>query len=302
MERDSVLYKARRVGQILAHKVVSDEIMSEIYFKIVLGKELNLKEPRTFNEKLQWMKLYYLPYSKRVVTCADKYKVRRYIEKKGYGESLVPLLGVWDNAKDINWDKIPDKFVLKCNHGCAYNIVISNKSEADKNKIIHQLNKWLKEDFGAFNIELHYSKINPHRIVCEEFLGSNITDYKFFCFNGEPKFIYVSNDLIHDRQAQIGFFYLDGTKMPLKRDDYTDIAQVKLPVFFPEMLDMAKNLSKDFPFVRVDFFLANDRYYFAELTFTPSAAMMPFNPDKYDLEWGEMLDISELEEKYGKKN
>lgn len=301
MERDSVLYKTRRMGQVIAHKIVPNEIMSKIYFKIVLGKTLNLREPKTFNEKLQWMKLYYFPKSKRVITCADKYAVRKYIEKKGYKESLVPLLGVWDNAKNIDWDKLPDRFVLKCNHGCAYNIVVPNKAENNRKKTVQQLNQWLKEDFGAFNIELHYSRIKPHRIVCEEFLGSNITDYKFFCFNGEPKFIYVSNDLIHDRQAQIGFFYLDGSKMPLKRDDYTDISQVLLPEFFPEMLDMAENLSKDFPFVRVDFFLANNRYYFAELTFTPSAGMMPFNPDKYDLEWGDMLDISMLMDKYGVK-
>jgi len=301
MERDSVIYKARRRGQIIAHKIVTDEIMSKVYFKIVLGKTLNLKEPKTFNEKLQWMKLYYFPNNRQVIACTDKYEVRKYIEQRGYKDRLVPLLGVWDHAKDIDWDKLPDKFVLKCNHGCAYNIVVPDKEKINRTKTIHQLNQWLKEDFGAFNIELHYSKIKPHRIICEKFLGSNITDYKFFCFNGEPKFIYVSNDLIHDRQAQIGFFYLDGSKMPLKRDDYTDIPKVTLPSFFPEMLDMARNLSKDFPFVRVDFFLANDSYYFAELTFTPSAAMMPFNPDRYDLEWGKMLNISALTEKYGVK-
>lgn len=203
-------------------------------------------------------------------------------------------MGVWDRAEDIDWDKLPEKFVLKCNHGCAYNIICEDKSNFNKQAAIKQLNEWLDEDFGAFNIELHYSQIKHHRIIAEEFLGSCITDYKFFCFNGEPKFIYVSNDLIHDRQAQIGFFYLDGSKMPLTRDDYTDIPSVNLPVFFSQMLEMAKDLSKDFPFVRVDFFLANDRYYFAELTFTPGAGMMPFNPEKYDLEWGKMLNIEDL--------
>ena len=226
--------------------------------------------------------------------CADKYAVREYIKEKGYKDTLTPLLGVWDRAEDIDWDKLPEKFVLKCNHGCAYNIICEDKSKFDKQAAIKQLNEWLGEDFGAFNIELHYSQIKHHRIIAEEFLGSCITDYKFFCFNGEPKFIYVSNDLIHDRQAQIGFFYLDGSKMPLTRDDYTDIPSVNLPVFFSQMLEMAKDLSKDFPFVRVDFFLANDRYYFAELTFTPGAGMMPFNPEKFDLEWGKMLDIEEL--------
>ncbi len=144
---------------------------------------------------------------------------------------MTPLIGSWNNANEIEWDKLPDQFVLKCNHGCAYNIVVSDKSKADRKAITKQLNEWLKEDFGAFNIELHYSKIKPRKIICEEFLGENITDYKFFCFNGVPKCIYVSNDLIHDRQAQIGFFNLDGSKMPLTRDDYTDIPEYYYLIF-----------------------------------------------------------------------
>lgn len=294
MERDSILYKLRRKGQILAHKIFSDEFMSKLYFKIVLGKKLDLKNPKTFNEKIQWLKLYYYPKNEKVSTCADKYAVRQVIRDKGYENTLTPLIGVWDNAKEISWEDLPQKFVLKCNHGCAYNIVITDKNKENKNEIKNKLNSWLKEDFGAFNIELHYSNIKKRRIICEEFLGDKITDYKFFCFNGKPKFMYVSNDLIHDRQAQIGFFYLDGSKMPIKRNDYADISRIELPLFFNNMLEMAENLSNDFPFVRVDFFLANNRYYFAELTFTPGAGMMPFNPENYDLKCGEILDISNL--------
>ena len=292
MERDSLLYKTRRTCQVIANKIFPNTLMSKVYFKIVLGKKLNLNSPQTFNEKIQWLKLYYFPKNKHVVKCADKYAVRDYIKKKGYEETLTPLIGEWDRASEINWEVLPEKFVIKCNHGCAYNIVVSDKEKLDKSRIIKQLNRWMKEDFGAFNIELHYSKIKPRKIICEEFLGEKITDYKFFCFNGEPKYIYVSNDLIHDRQAQIGFFYLDGSKMPLTRDDYVDIPEVQLPSFYDEMLEMSKDLSKDFPFVRVDFFIANDRYYFAELTFTPGAGMMPFNPQKYDLEWGKMIDLN----------
>ena len=300
MERDSFLYKIRRDAQVVAHKFVPDEIMSKFYFKIVLKKKLNLNNPQTFNEKMQWLKLYYFPYNKTAIKCADKYAVRTYIKEKGYKDLLVPLLGRWKHARNIEWDKLPEKFVLKCNHGCAYNLICNDKKNFDTKGAVAQLDKWMKEDFGAFNIELHYSKIKPHVITCEEFLGDNITDYKFFCFNGKPEFIYVSNDLVHDRQAQIGFFYLNGKKMPLKREDYTDIPSVELPVFFDKMYDVAKNLCREFPFVRVDFFIANGRYYFAELTFTPSACMMPFNPDKYDFEWGRMLDISEAMRTYGK--
>ena len=297
MERDSFLYKARRKCQVIAHKVISNEGMSKFYFNIVLHKKLNLDNPQTFNEKIQWMKLYYYPHNPLIVNGSDKYAVREYIEKKGYGNKLVPLLGVWDRAEDIDWDKLPDRFVLKCNHGCAYNIVVADKKKLDKAATIKRLNEWLKEDFGAFNIELHYSAIEHHKITCEEFLGDNITDYKFFCFNGEPHCIYVSTDLIHDRQAQIGFFYLDGKKMPLRRDDYTDIPEVTLPPFYDEMKKAAQILCEDFPFVRVDFFVANNTWYFAELTFTPGAGMMPFNPESFDQEWGKMIDLNAIQEK-----
>lgn len=299
MERDSLMYKTRRRMQVLAHKFFSDEMMSKIYFRIVLKKKLNIKEPKTFNEKLQWLKLNYFPYNEEVIQSADKYAVREYLEKKGYENLLVPIHGAWKSAKDINWKELPERFVLKCNHGCAYNILCHDKDALDRHKIEKQLTEWLKEDFGAFNIELHYSKIKEKYIICEEYLGDCITDYKFFCFNGIPQFVYVSNDLIHDRQAQIGFFYLDGKKMPLKRDDYIDIEKADFPPFFDEMKKISEELSKVFPFVRVDFFIANDRYYFAELTFTPGACMIPFNPERFDLEWGNMLDISELEKKHG---
>ncbi|MBQ7688856.1 MAG: glycosyl transferase [Clostridia bacterium] len=295
MERDSFLYKARRKCQVLAHKIIPDEALSKFYYKMVLHKKLNLDDPQTFNEKIQWMKLYYYPHEPLIVKGADKYAVRDYIRDKGYGDKLVPLLGVWEKAEDIEWDKLPDRFVLKCNHGCAYNIVVPDKEKLDKDDAVKKLNAWLKEDFGAFNVELHYSEIKRRLITCEEFLGECITDYKFFCFNGEPKCIYVSTDLIHDRQAQIGFFYLDGKKMPLHRDDYTDIREVTFPPFYDEMRKAAEVLCKDFPFVRVDFFVANDRWYFAELTFTPGAGMMPFNPERFDSEWGKMINLPEVE-------
>lgn len=301
MERDSFIYKTRRKIQVITHKLFSNEFMSKLYFKIVLKEKLDLKNPRTFNEKLQWLKLYYYPQNDLAVKCADKYRVREYIKDKGYENTLVPLLGAWDNVEDIDWDSLPNKFVLKCNHGCAYNIVCNDKTEFDRIKAKKQLNTWLKEDFGAFNIEPHYSNIKKHKITCEEFLGDNLVDYKFFCFNGVPKFIYVSSDLIHDRQARIGFFNIDGSKINLKRDDYASIEKIELPSFYNGMLEMASNLCKDFPFVRVDFFVTDNKYYFAELTFTPSACMMPFNPQKIDFEWGNMLNIDKERRKNEKR-
>ncbi len=294
MERDSALYKIRRKGQVLAHKIIPDEYMCKLYSKILLKKTVDLKNPKTFNEKIQWLKLYNYPKNKLVIKGADKYAVRAYVKTKGLEDILVPIYGKWRRAENIDWDKLPDQFVLKCNHGCAYNLICTDKQTFDCMAAKKQLDKWLHEDFGAFNIELHYSKIKPRVITCEQYLGKCITDYKFFCFNGEPKFIYVSSDLIHDRQARIGFYNLDGSKLPLVRNDYKPLDIDELPPFYNKMKEAATILCEDFPFVRVDFFLANNTYYFAELTFTPSGGMMPFNPEKYDLEWGKMLDINEL--------
>lgn len=291
MERDSLAYKVRRQLQVLAYHIFPHDFLSKLYYRIYLHENMNLKNPKKFNEKLQWLKLKYNAKNPLVVQCSDKYAVRSYIDACGYGNILTKLLGVWECAEDIEWDKLPEKFVLKCTHGCAYNILCKDKSSFDKEKAKKQLNVWLKENFAAFNVELHYGEIKPRRIICEEFLGDVITDYKFFCFNGEPKFLYVSSDLVHDRQAEIGFFNLDGSKMPMVRDDYKDIGDIKMPDCFPEIVKASKVLSKDFPFVRVDFFLMDDTYKFAELTFTPGACMMPLNPKKYDIEWGEMLKL-----------
>ena len=299
MERDSILYKIRRKCQVIASKLISHEFLSKIYYYILLRKKLHLKEPKTFNEKLQWLKLYSFPKNPLVVKCADKYAVRDYVKAKGLENILNNLYGVWDDANNICWDKLPSRFVLKCNHGCAYNILCSDKTKLNKSETIRQLNEWLKEDFGQYNLEFHYSEIKQHSIICEEYLGDCITDYKFFCFNGEPKVMYVSSDLIHDRQAQIGFYYIDGRKYPLTRDDYKNLEISKLPDFFDDMLRDARILSKDFKFVRVDFFIANNRYYFAELTFTPSACMMPFNPSFYDDIWGDLIKLDRTADRQG---
>lgn len=275
----------------MAYHILPHDFLSKLYFKIYLHENMDLKNPQKFNEKLQWLKLKYNAKSPLIIQCTDKYAVRNYVEKCGYGNILTKLLGVWERAEDIDWNNLPNKFVLKCTHGCAYNILCKDKATFDKTNAAKQLNVWLKEDFAAFNVELHYGAIKPRRIICEEYLGDVIIDYKFFCFNGEPKFFYVSSDLVHDRQAEIGFFNIDGSKMPMVREDYKDIGNIKMPECLPEMIEVAKNLSREFPFVRVDFFLVGDTYKFAELTFTPGACMMPLNPKKYDVEWGGMLKL-----------
>lgn len=290
MERNSFLYRARRKCQYLASYIIPDELICKLYSKVILKKSVNLKEPQTFNEKIQWLKINEYPKNELIITCADKYRVREYVKSKKLEKILVPLINHWESVDEINWEELPQQFVLKCNHGCAYNIICNDKSKLNIKDKTKKLKKWMKEDFGKFNIERHYSRIKPH-ITCEKYLGEKLIDYKFFCFNGEPKYIYISTDLAHDRQAQIGFYYLDGKKMPLIRDDYAPMDIDKFPKYYDKMLESAKKLCEDFKFVRVDFFATDEKYYFAELTFTPSGGMMPFNPEEFDDKWGKELKI-----------
>lgn len=291
MQRDSLLYMIRRKLQVVGSYVFPDWLLSKLYSIILLGRIVNLDNPQTFNEKIQWLKIYKFPKDPLIIQCADKYRVKEYLNEKSLGDREVPLLGVWEKTEDVPWEALPNSFVLKCNHGCAYNIVVRNKKLANRIEIFKQLNEWLKEDFGRFNVEPHYSHIKKRLILCEEFLGDKITDYKFFCFNGLPKFMYVSTDLIHDREAEIGFFNLDGSKMAMKRNDYKDLESVKLPSKYDQMLSDAKKLCEGFEFVRVDFFVLPQKYYFAEMTFTPGGGMIPFNPREYDFKIGCMLNI-----------
>lgn len=293
MERECYLYKIRRELQVVISYIITDEYLRKIYYLILLNRKLHLKSPVTFNEKIHWLIHNDYPYNSLVIKCADKYAVREYIKEKGFSNLLTTLYGSWDNANQIDWSALPDKFVLKCNHGCAYNILCPDKNRLDKEKTVKQLNNWLKEDFGRFNLELHYSKIKKHKIICEEYLGDCITDYKFFCFNGKAKFLYVSNNLIHDRQSKISYFDIDGTIMPNVRKDYASLGNEKFPLFYKKMLIDAEVLSKDFQFVRVDFFVTNNKYYFSELTFTPAGG---FNniPLEYDFLWGNYLSIEGL--------
>ncbi|MBQ4528075.1 MAG: glycosyl transferase [Clostridia bacterium] len=285
-----LVYKIRRKCQVAALKLTSPEFMSKIYFKAVLGKKLNLKNPQTFNEKLQWLKLYEWPNNPIAVQCGDKFTVREYVEQKGMGEYLNDLIGVWENVDDIDWDSLPNQFAMKCTHGCAYNIICDDKSKLDIEKTKKTLKQWMKEDFGKFNVELHYSKMKP-RIICEKFLGGNMVDYKFFCFKGKSEFMYIAQGFGKGDNEQITFFDKAGKKAPFGRSDYPVYEDATLPESYEKMKALSEELAKDLPFVRVDWFEVDGKIYFGELTFTPCGGLMKITPDEYDGIWGKLIDL-----------
>lgn len=291
------LYNIRRKFQYIAAKLLPKTFLAKVYFKIVLGYNLNLANPKTFNEKICWLKLFSYPYNSIVVNCSDKYKVREYINSKGLGEYLNDLYYVYNKVEDIQWDILPNKFVLKCNHGSAYNIICKNKNKMNISESKKLLKKWIKQDFGLFNIEPHYSNIQ-RRIICEKYLGNNILDYKFYCFNGQPKFYYISKDLDNLQNGKISFYDLEGHKIPVKRKVYKEL-EIKADQYdIEKMLKIVKILAEGFTFVRVDLFLVEKEIYFSELTFLPSGGMMEIDPQKYDYIWGEFLDIKLENKRY----
>lgn len=298
--RNRFVYSIRRKMQILFFNCFSKEKVSKTYFKIVLKYKLDLDNPKTFNEKIQWLKLYEWPNNELVINCTDKYKVRDFLKSKHLEKYLNTLIGAYNRAEDIDWDKLPNQFVLKCNHGCAYNIICKDKTTLDVKKTIKTLNKWLKEDFGKFNAEIHYSKIRP-KIICEKYLGDNLEDYKFFCFNGKFKFMYVAIDSDDSNKEREAFFDENGELINVTNADYGLYKEAVVPDNFKELVQISETLSTDFPFVRVDWYIKDGIVTFGELTFTPSGGMMRFNPSSFDGIAGDMLDISSLMEKHNGK-
>lgn len=294
MSEKGILYNLRRRAQVNAQKIFSYETMSKFYYYVIFKRKLNLKKPKYFNEKIQWMKLFYYPNRLDVVQGADKYAVRNYLEERGLGEYLNTLIGVWDNWDEVDWEKLPNRFALKTNHGARYNIICSDKSKISEKETGRTITRWLSEDFSLYNAEIHYSKIEP-KIICEEYLDGDITDYKFFCFHGEPKFFYVAKGFGDGQDERMAFFNMDGTKADFRRTQYNVLdEELKLPENISEMIEISKILSKDFPFVRIDLFNINGQVMFSEMTFTPGGGLMTIEPKDYYLIWGDYLTLPPL--------
>lgn len=286
----SIFYHLRRKGQVLALKTTSPEFMSKFYFKHELGYTLNLKEPKTFNEKLQWLKLYEWPNNPLAIKCSDKFAVQEYMKSLGKANLLNEQFFVWDNVDDIDWNKLPNQFVLKCNHGCNYNILCYDKSTLNEKETKRKLRRWMSEDFSMFNAEPHYGMI-PHKIVCEKFLGNDIINYNIYCFNGKVTFISVAGGLGNGVGEWLTYYNPDGTKAYFKNKLYpTSDTPITKPL--KEMEKIAEDLSKPFPMVRVDIFDVDGKFVLSEFTFTPGGGLIPFDPISADKELGSMLDIT----------
>lgn len=255
------------------------------------GEVLNLDHPNTFNEKIQWMKLYDSTPLKTQL--ADKYLVRSWIKNKIGEEYLVPLLGVWDSFDEINFDELPEQFVLKANHGSGWNIIVKDKATFDKVDAKRKFTRWLKTNYAFIGFELHYANIQP-KIIAEQYLENinQLYDYKIMCFDGEPKFLWVDEDryLQHKRSL----FTLSWEQMPCRiGNKYAPISDpIKAkPKSLNLMIDLARKLSQGFAHVRVDFYEVDGKIYFGELTFSSTSGLDNIQPEEWDYKIGDMLTL-----------
>lgn len=277
---------------------VPDKMMIKLQYKISTGLKLNLENPTRFTEKIQWYKLFYR--DPLMVKCSDKYAVREYISEKGLKEILVPLYGVYDNAKDINFEKLPTKFVLKTNNGSHTNIFCNNKSKLNKEATIKILNQWLNKRSSKLGREWSYYDIKS-KIVCEKYLdkddNNDLIDYKFFCFKGEPFYLYVIIERFLPGGAKLGIYNIEFNKLPYKRPDIEPInREIKKPNNFDRMIEIVRVLSRDFPHVRVDLYNINGQIYFGELTFYNGSGYNIYFPEEFDFIVGDKFELPKSNE------
>lgn len=274
-------------------KMSDKEFLVRLY-KANRGKTLELENPKTFNEKLQWMKVY--DHNPLYTITSDKYAVRDYIKDKIGEEYLVPLIGVWDSPDEIDFDALPEQFVLKCNHNSGVGMCIcKDKSKLDIEKTKKNLQKGLDQNFYLMCREWQYKNIK-RRIICEEFLSEldagDLINYKIYCFNGEPKMFHISGNMATHDGARLSFLTLDWKPLPFCRKDYLPFENLPAePVNREKMLDIARILSEGLPFMRVDLYEINGKIYFSELTLDPCGGYSPFEPEEWDAKLGEWLTL-----------
>lgn len=260
------------------------------------GYRLNLKNPITYNEKLQWLKLYWR--DPNAIICADKYEVREYLEKKGLKHLLNELYFVFEDVNDINFQELPEKFILKTTHGCGQNIICRDKRELNWEKERKKLRKWLKRNQFFYSYEWMYKEIRP-RIILERLIetsdGKAPVDYKVFCFHGEPKCLYVVTDR-GENTTRFDFYDLDWNHIAVENNYPNNIKLMKRPKELEELLEYSRIISQGFPHMRVDFYIEEGRIIFGECTFFHSSGSGPFKPRDFDYQLGQYLNLPKSNE------
>ena len=276
--------------------IIPDELYLKAYYLNHFGRPLNLQNPQTFNEKLQWLKLY--NRKPEYMRWVDKYKVRDYIADKLGEEYLIPLLGVWDDPDEIDFDVLPEQFVLKCNHNSGVGMCIcKDKSKLDVSKVRRELKKGLKQDFYLSGREWPYKHV-PRKIIAEQYMTDSekidsLTDYKFFCFNGVADCVMVCLDR---NLGDTKFFFFDKEwnlkRLNIRGKNAPKGFSIPRPACMDKMFEIAEELSRGIPFARIDLYECQGRIYFGEITFFPDSGFDANLLPETDSYFGSLIDLS----------
>lgn len=280
-------------------KWIPDATYLKLLYYLRMRKKLNLKHPVTFSEKLQWLKLY--NRRQEYTMMVDKVAVKEYVAKVIGEEYIIPTLGIWNNPDEIDFDKLPEQFVLKCNHNSGLGMCICrDKNKLDISKVRAELRKGLRQDYYLTGREWPYKNVK-RKIIAEEFISTekdmDLMDYKFFCFNGEPYYCQVISD--REKLMSIDFFDKDWNHQDFHEPKEYPFASKEIvrPKNFELMWNLARKLALDIPFVRVDFYNLNGQIYFGEITFFPTSGMGGFEPEEWDEGFGDLLQLPVVEMK-----
>lgn len=272
--------------------VLPDRIYLKWLYKKSSGKKLDLQNPKTFNEKIQWLKLY--DRKERYTTLVDKYSVKEYVASIIGSDYIVPTLGIWDQFDDIDFTALPEQFVLKCTHDSGGGIIVKSKKKLNMEEAGKKLTRCLKRNYYYIGREWPYKNVK-RRIIAEKYLvnenGAELLDYKFMCFGGKVKCSFVCSERRSKNGLKVTFYDLDWNIMPFERCYPRSDKAIKRPKNYRLMIELAEKLSVDIPFVRVDFYEINNRVYFGEFTFYPGGGLEQFNPVSWDRELGEWIDL-----------
>lgn len=295
--RRNPLYVLSSILKRFAYLVPNDEIYLRWYYFLTMGKRLNLENPQTYNEKIQWLKLY--DHNSLYTRMVDKYEAKGYVADIIGKKHIIPTLAVYDRAEDIDFDSLPNQFVLKCTHDSGGVVVCRDKKKFDRRVALMKLKKGLSQKFYSQTREWPYLNVKP-RIIVEQYVSNNngecdseedLKDYKFFCFDGNPQFMFVASDRMKVEDTKFDFFDMDYKFLPMTNGHPNSKVIPEKPQGFEKMKELAVRLSKGLPHVRVDFYDVAGHVYFGELTFYHWSGFVPFEPEKWDMILGNCLKI-----------
>ena len=271
---------------------MSDEEFLKRKFRALMGYDLDLDNPQTYNEKLQWLKLH--DRNPEYITMVDKYAVKQYVADKIGEQYIIPTLGVWDRFDDIDFNSLPNQFVLKCTHDSGGLVICKDKSEFDKEKARKKINQSLNRNYYYVGREWPYKNVKP-RIIAEQYMEDaetrELRDYKFFCFDGVAKAIFIATDRGSSEETKFDFFDMNFNHLDFTNGHPNATPYPAKPKSFELMIDLASVLSQEIPHVRVDFYEVNGHVYFGEMTFYHWSGFTAFDPPKWDKTFGDWIKL-----------